>query len=139
MGTNYYVENPLCQHCGRDGERLHIGKSSAGWNFGLHVIPEKGLNDLSDWTDYFSIDGRVIKDEYGRIISPKEMLLKITERKGNIGKQPFCDPFYESLDDLLEKNNAELTDKGLLRAKNDGKHCVGHGAGTWDLIAGDFS
>jgi len=50
MGTNYYLypASP-CKACGRSYEAKHIGKSSAGWCFLLHVIPEEGINDLEDW------------------------------------------------------------------------------------------
>jgi len=48
MGTNYYLvknERPPCPCCERTyvQERLHIGKSSGGWCFALHVIPEMGM------------------------------------------------------------------------------------------------
>lgn len=50
MGTNYYAEyQPPCPTCGRQDPPLHIGKSSAGWCFSLHVIPELGLNDWPEW------------------------------------------------------------------------------------------
>ena len=40
MGTNYYLTYPeeRCAHCGSVNPTrpdLHIGKSSAGWHFGL--------------------------------------------------------------------------------------------------------
>ena len=37
------------------------------------------------------------------------------------------------------QNNAEHGPNGLVRSKIDGHHCIGHGAGTWDLEVGDFS
>lgn len=38
MGTNYYLHSQdPCEHCGRSYPELHIGKSSAGWVFALHV------------------------------------------------------------------------------------------------------
>jgi hypothetical protein len=70
MGTNYYLveQEEKCPHCGRadEGKRLHIGKSSAGWVFALHVIPEEGLNCLLDWERKFQEPGWKILDEYGR-------------------------------------------------------------------------
>ena len=38
MGTNYYwQESEPCAACGRGYEQVHVGKSSAGWCFSLHV------------------------------------------------------------------------------------------------------
>ena len=149
MGTNFYwhSEPPKgCEHCGHAAEAqeiLHIGKSSAGWCFSLHVIPEKAIFDLENWEAYFSIPGSVIRDEYGEVRTKDEMLHIITKRgtgdkKAKLGK--WWEPYYKSEDDFHEKNHSapcEL-DRTLVRHKI-GNHCVGHGSGTWDLIEGDFS
>jgi hypothetical protein len=60
---------------------LHIGKSSGGWVFGLHVDPELGINDLSDWVALWSKPGSKIVDEFGREVPPEEMLEVITKRE----------------------------------------------------------
>lgn len=81
MGTNYYLhEKPPCPTCGHGEGPLHIGKSSAGWCFSLHIIPELQINNLGDWVDRWSQPNVVIKDEYGDAITPEEMLLVITVR-----------------------------------------------------------
>ena len=74
MGTNYYLstgtkEKVICNYgCEHEiEENLHIGKSSFGWYFSLHVIPEKNLNELEDWKKILK-DG-VITNEYGENIS----------------------------------------------------------------------
>ena len=36
-------------------------------------------------------------------------------------------------------NYAEPGPNGLVRAKINGVHCIGHGEGTWDYITGEFS
>ncbi len=55
MGTNYYLhEKPDCECCGRPFEALHIGKSSSGWCFSLHVMPEDMINTLDDWRSKWS-------------------------------------------------------------------------------------
>lgn len=130
MGTNYYLEEQEpCPHCGRPYERLHIGKSSGGWCFSLHIIPEKGINNLEDWRILWK--NKRIFDEYEKEISHAEMLRIITERKW---EEPPKDPiswyFY---------NHAEVGPNNLARHKIDGTHCIGHGEGTWDLIIGYFS
>lgn len=129
MGTNYYVENEVpCPTCGRGYEMKHIGKSSFGWCFSLHVIPEEGLNSLDDWKAYW--EGKVIKNEYGDEISEEEMLSIITAREGQKTKDD--DRWYK-------ENHAVPGPNNLARHVLDGIHCIGHGEGTWDLITGEFS
>jgi len=80
MGTNYYwTEREPCECCGRPFESLHIGKSSAGWNFSLHIHPDEGIVNLEDWKARWATGG-TITDEYGRTISIGEMVATITKR-----------------------------------------------------------
>lgn len=136
MGTNYYIESePDCPTCGRPFEQMHIGKSSAGWCFSLHVIPELGLNGLEDWKKYWK--GKTIRNEYGGEITEEQMVSIITERSWPDRKSSDSfKPYYTS---MLEKNHVVEGPNGLLRHKIDGVHCIGHGEGTWDLITGEFS
>jgi len=135
MGTNYYIIDNLCEHCGRSDEYYHIGKSSAGWCFSLHVEPKDNICDLSDIMKMWQ--GKQIKNEYGEIISEAEMLCIITDRFSEMKeKKPFG---YESWDQFHEKNYSEFGPKNLLRHRHDGMHCVGHGNGTYDFIKGEFS
>ena len=89
MGTNYYLRQPKCPHCGRDGAELHIGKSSGGWNFGLRIYDSdneerlkpfgvKAILELDDWRPLFQ--KFEIYDEYGDLVFPRWMLSEITER-----------------------------------------------------------
>lgn len=140
MGTNYYFfkrEN-VCEKCGRADEvELHIGKSSAGWCFGLHVIPEEGINDLEDWKKYWEKPNTEIRDEYNKVVRPEEMLKIITKRKRDSPRA--CPPGYRDYNSFLERNYAEPGPNNLLRHKVDPRFCVGHGEGTWDLMVGSFS
>ena len=128
MGTNYYLKTEQCQCCGLHDERntMHIGKSSYGWCFSLHV--GKWLNDLEDgpeahtledWQALWSRPGWVIMNEYDEVVTPEEMLRVITMRGGEHG---YCNDGVE-----LERHTI------------GGKHCLGHGPGTYDYIAGEFS
>lgn len=127
MGTNYYaipkvtdklktkLKQLIDDECFEQLEyelpyELHIGKSSAGWCFSLHVIPEKGLNNLDDWVEFLTKCN--IRDEYGKKIKIRDLLNTITKRS-----HP----------------------QGLLRHELNKYHCVGHGEGTYDYIIGDFS
>jgi hypothetical protein len=139
MGTNYYLINESDKpHCGTCGcfARLHIGKSSAGWCFSLHVVPERGVNSLDDWRRKFAEPGKVIVSEYDKIVSAEEMLDCITNRNSlNSGAVPFG---YGSWAEFHADNDSEPGPRGLLRHRI-GPHCAGHGEGTWDLVAGEFS
>jgi hypothetical protein len=113
MGTNYYLHlRDDCPTCGRAFEGMHIGKSSAGWCFSLHVMPDEGIYDVQDWQYLWDSSETHIKDEYGRRVTVDEMETIICCRQWN-GQHP-------------------------QRHEIDG-FCVGHGQGTWDLIDGEFS
>jgi len=112
MGTNYYLhQKPDCKCCGRPFEPLHIGKSSGGWCFALHVMPEDGINTLDDWRVLWSAPGAFIRDEYGEKVSIADMERLITKREWRGGPVK----------------------------RHDDQYCVGHGEGTWDYITGEFS
>lgn len=126
MGTNYYLEGPTqepcaCCHRPYEQERLHIGKSSAGWVFALHVTPE--ITSLEDWRKAWSRDGWRIVNEYKDPVHPDDMLQMVTRRQGS--GRGFS-------------RDAVRGPNGLLRNRIDGRHCIGHGEGTWDLITGEF-
>ena len=125
MGMNYYwYEKPACPCCNRDFDGIHIGKSSGGWYFSLHVDSgwEDIPNSLEEWKMLFSTPGSVIKDEYGKIITVDEMLNIITNRKGEVA--------------VVNSRDAVLG-AGLLRHKIDGWFCVG-GNRNFDSIMQDI-
>ena len=107
-------------------EPLHIGKSSGGWCFSLHVIPEDNINDLDDWRVLWNEPGSFIKNEYGEKVSVANMEDIITNRSW--AKIPSDGAVH-----------AEPGPNNLARAIVDGRHCIKHGAGTWDCITGEFS
>lgn len=114
MGTNYYLHAPKCFHCGKEEEPpIHLGKSSWGWCFSLHIKPEEGIYD---WQDVQAlIEEKLcsewcIKNEYDEQISLVDFIKTVTERNGS-----------------------------LMRHTIDHWHCIGHGKGTYDYIIGEFS
>lgn len=129
MGTNYYTPaSGPCDCCGQETTKeLHIGKSSAGWCFSLHVIPEMNLNTLDDWKAF--LRGKRIYDQYDNFVKYDDLMEIITERSFERHASEIFDDF---------NGHAELGPNGLLRAKA-GIHGVTHGEGTWDYIPGDFS
>lgn len=111
MGTNYYWFESGYNAEDDPSFGLHIGKSSGGWAFTLHIHPRREISTLLDWERKFKEPGSFIKDEYGRVVPPSKMKEIIRERS-----HP----------------------QGLRRHDVDGKFCVGHGDGTWDYCVGDF-
>lgn len=128
MGTNYYMAVNVCSHCGRGEEELHIGKSSAGWVFALNTHPEHGLVSLDAWSEAWETNP--IRNEYGDPVTADEMLGVVIKR--GPGKGGWDAEF-------LARNQATPGPNGLLRAAVDGRLCIGHGDGTYDLMAGEFS
>ncbi len=121
MGTNYYLHKTACRCCGHKPEPIHIGKSSAGWCFMLHVIPGE-IEGLSDWLRLMMEANTIIVDEYNAIISPEEMRKIIMERT----------PWSTIIDE-------PCFDKKVRLLRSEGSHVKKHGSGTYDYIIGDFS
>ena len=113
MGTNFYLVRECCEHCGRGGDRIHIGKSSAGWVFSLRTHSDEGIKSLDDWEKQWSQPNTRIMDEYGDVVPIADLRRRILERKWD-------------------------GPGGLRRHPIDG-FCVAHGDGTYDLMHGDFS
>ncbi len=141
MGTNYYWhEKPPCECCKRAYEPKHIGKSSMGWCFSLHVIPDEDINDLPDWERIWA-SGGYIEDEYGKRISIPDMRLIIMARNGRCDEEKkwSTPPFgYASWGKFHLSNYSEKGRLGLVRHRI-GKYCTKHGDGTWDCMPGEFS
>ena len=150
MGTNYYLRMNWCECCGR-GDDIHIGKSSGGWCFSLHVDPFKNINSLADWQTLWNetvlggIDGKVkhknvIYNEYNEVVKPEEMMNIITNR-GDPDRDWNVPPtlHYTSWEDFHKHNYSEAGPNGLLRHKINEYHCIAHGDGTYDLMIGKFS
>lgn len=129
MGCNYYLLQPSCGHCGKSGDRLHIGKSSAGWVFAVHLIPERNLNCLNDWIQFIKVNtgiGWTLVDENDKPITLSDLVNTITNRSWSAPTE------HDDRYSVPGPNN-------LSRHKLDESFCVAHGPGTWDYIVGDFS
>lgn len=143
MGTNFYWINSTCKSCGRTSEKHHIGKSSGGWCFSLHVMTEHEENsegvvyrNLTDWKKLWALPGSTILDEYDTEITYQCMLEIVMERSWPEKEEPGIP--YTSWDDFHYKNHSEPGPCGLARHKIDGSRCIEHGEGTYDLIVGEF-
>lgn len=113
MGTNYYLHQDCCDKCGRSADKVHIGKSSAGWCFSLRIDPDDGINSLADWEARWSQPNTRVVNEYGDVVPLDALRRTITER--------------------------EWSGPGGLRRHPIDGFCKAHGDGTYDLVFGDFS
>ena len=86
MGTNYYARVNACKECGHSNDEVHIGKSSGGWNFALHVTP--ALKTLGDWKEYLAHPEVTIQNEYGDEVTLEKLLQVITDREPPLLQHP---------------------------------------------------
>ena len=143
LGTNYYsvkrgIDYTLLESFwdlrGTE-DCIHIGKSSMGWCFSLHVVPELGINTLEEWIRMFIDPDRVIVDEYRQTVSFLDMIGIITQRSR---------PQPNGWDaQTMARNHAEPGPNNLVRHRREyterGRGCVRHGEGTYDYIFGEVS
>lgn len=138
-------------------QRIHIGKSSMGWHFGLCIYPEYGINTLDDWIKLFRSFGNTIVDEEDRELKTSEMIDRIEDRKqfefekyeseqeyekavvdnyNNINKtiNIFRHKIYNSYDEVLMDNHACRGLNGLWRRQKDQYTNYPIPDGTYDLI-----
>jgi hypothetical protein len=137
MGTNHYLHAPACPCCGKEAEeRIHLGKSSGGWCYSLHVCPEEDIYNYQDilvMIDEKMSNGWKVKNEYGETLSLNDWQEIVTKRQGRkITPDHWSWSWYW-------KNSACPGPCNLARHLLDHTHCIGHGEGTYDYIVGDFS
>lgn len=155
MGTNYYFLEPNPDYDEQDLVsslvepkfiKTHIGKSSMGWCFSLHVYPELHIRTLENWKNFIKNyqDECYIINEYNESLT-KEELYDIIENRERLQtweefEEALLNNTYlgrQTLEDFLYQNEAIKGPKNLLRHKI-GNHCIGHGEGTYDYIVGYF-
>jgi hypothetical protein len=128
VGTNYYFRND-------EGIYWHVGKSSLGWCFAMHVDKDlKDITDLIRYLDEFLPDK--IVDNNGTEYTAAELLGVILLR--GVGETPRS----KRTDTYLRTNHAVLGPQGLLRYEiSVTSRCVGHAIAGLpvDYVAGDFS
>ena len=83
MGTNYYLNTDYCPCCGQSKQRLHIGKSSAGWRFNFDGA-ELGTTNFKYGDSIDRIREKLkhgnIENEYGEQLSYDDFFA-IVEKK----------------------------------------------------------
>lgn len=144
MGTNYYLVKDS-----NSEQKIHIGKSSYGWCFALHVWTDQEdplklyPRSWSDWVDLIceKVNTHSIHDEYGKEITLLRLLHIVAGRKHPISFDEIDWKKHYSVTEegFHQLNQSERGPNNLLRHRVDGRHCVGNGKGTYDYIVGEFS
>ena len=125
MGTNFYAVVNL----GGPEVKLHIGKSSIGWCFGLAV--NEGITSLADWRRVFAQAFVRIVDEYGVVYGADEML-GLIENRGFLWAHQRDSAWYAD-------NHAAPGPNGLARHTHKAALPPNPATDTYDLCRGDFS
>ncbi len=93
MGTNYYLKHKKCECCGlRDEEKtMHIGKSSYGWSFSFHGIPEEIENER-DWKNVINLysDTMEIVNEYEDVINDDDFWSLVESKRDGKNHTLYC-------------------------------------------------
>lgn len=134
MGNNYYLHRDVCSLCKRGSDILHIGKSSYGWLFSLHVEDPNPVDPtpstLEEWIKLLSDPQNVIKDEYDIEVSLEEFLKIIKDRKSIPDPKPSFTTSNKDYDTLL------FEEKFAYIRKNGYKTELGY---TYTPVKGKFS
>ncbi len=138
MGTNYYAIRRVdkCPHCKRPAveERLHIGKSSAGWVFKLRMHEDLGILDWEQWKTFlYQTEGITIVDEYGTVVPLPVLSSVVTQRTTTVRRSEAKPIGYNSWHDFHGYNNSTFGINGLLRDRSlpDTGKC-------WECVEGEF-
>ena len=138
MGTNYYCETGRMLEVECDcgfrhmmPETLHIGKSSWGWKFTLHAIPEKGLECWMDWEEVLR-SARRIFDEYGENVTFEEMRETVLHRARELG-----DEEKARMEETAEKYGYILDRRSWLFGGEPGRRQGDDG--DYSMMTGEYS
>lgn len=80
MGTNFYVKQEACSCCGHEPERVHLGKSSAGWVFLFRWNPK--LYSSWDQLRVWLLDKQIV-DEYNEIVPYGDFVYRVEKKQNN--------------------------------------------------------
>lgn len=138
MSTNYYCETGRMLEvecdCGFKHmmpETLHIGKSSCGWTFLLHAIPEKGLGCWRDWEEVL-VGSRRIFNEYGDDVTLEEMRETVLHRARELN-----DEEKARMEEIAERDGYFLDRRSWLFGEEFGRKQGEDG--DYSMVTGEFS
>lgn len=88
MGTNYYAVKKKPRIV-KVYDEIHLGKASVGWKFSFQRQPEY-YNNYEEFED-FILNNKdfIVKDEYGNVIKPKDLLELIKQKQKEKNPEDF--------------------------------------------------
>lgn len=87
MGTNYYAVKKKPRII-KIYDKIHLGKSSAGWKFLFHE--QEQYHNFEEFKNFIlNNDEYVIKDEYDRVIDPLELIKLINDKQKENNPEDF--------------------------------------------------
>lgn len=116
MGTNYYWQYNECLSCKRF-DRLHIGKSSGGWQFNFRgyrdyniefhgVAVNINIRSWKDWQDLIRKGNGKIVNEYGEEVTLQYLMenVETPERKKMLNFYDYCTKNHPEMKDDIWKD-----------------------------------
>lgn len=79
MGINYYTKEKKCEACGHEPEGIHLGKSSAGWQFSFQYNAGKFYKNVEEMKEWLKT--KTIEDEYGAKVSHDSFWKMVDEKQ----------------------------------------------------------
>lgn len=94
MGTNYYIKTKTCKTCGHKPESIHLGKSSAGWQFSFQYNGGKYYKDVNEMRIWLA--DKKITDEYEDEVSYQEFwkMVEDKQKEENQNHAEYCHKHY---------------------------------------------
>ena len=102
MGTNYYTKTNTCAHCGHTPEPIHLGKSSAGWQFSFQYNGGKYYKNVAEMKEW--LKDKAILDEYGNSINNKEFWAMVDRKQNEAGNKNHALEMIKSKDSSYNEN-----------------------------------
>lgn len=106
MGTNFYIKTKKCNECGHKPEGLHLGKSSAGWQFSFQYNGGKYYKSVEAMKEW--LKGKEIENEYGETVTYDQFWKMVDDKQSEkLNHAVYCREHYperreKEIDFLIE-------------------------------------
>lgn len=137
MGRNFYWSDETQEERQEEREKhwLHIGKSSAGWLFSMHVIPSEDIESWNDWQSVLQASGKIFDDSHN-VVTFEELRQIVEDRSA---KHPL-EFDWSTKEELIAETITYNTKYNLLQTGPKAEHFTKtvFGEGPWKYCNYDF-